>query len=86
LSDLYFLDKKYTTIITNPPFSAGKKVVQWCIQQAYDHLTDWGVVWIVVPTNKWAKSYINYTQEIFGSEKVKIIALEAGYRVWTATK
>ena len=40
LSDNYFSDKKYTTIITNPPFSAGKAIVKEFIQSAYDHLSE----------------------------------------------
>ncbi len=38
LSDLYFADKQYDVIITNPPFSAGKKVVKQFLTQAYEHL------------------------------------------------
>ena len=38
LSDTYFSDKFYSTIVINPPFSAGKKVVKQMIQQAYEHL------------------------------------------------
>jgi 16S rRNA (guanine1207-N2)-methyltransferase len=86
LSDSYFSDKTYTTIITNPPFSAGKAIVREFIQSAYDHLSVWWVLWMVVPTNKWAKSYITITEWIFWLEKVKIVALEAWYRVWIAIK
>jgi 16S rRNA G1207 methylase RsmC len=40
LSDTYFSDKKYNTIITNPPFSAGKAIVKEFIQSSYDHLIE----------------------------------------------
>ena len=86
LSDKYFLDKKYNIIVTNPPFSAGKKIVNLFIKESYDSLIDGWILRIVVPTNKWAKSYISYTEEIFWKENIKIIALEAWYRVWIATK
>lgn len=86
LSDAYFLEKMYQVIITNPPFSAGKKVVCDFIQQAYNHLDRDGLLWIVVPTNKWAKSYIKITEEIFWANNIEIIALEAWYRVRTARK
>jgi 16S rRNA (guanine1207-N2)-methyltransferase len=86
LSDNYFSDKKYTTILSNPPFSAGKKIVKEFIQLSYDHLLDWWILWMVVPTNKWAKSYITITESIFWKNNIKIIALEAGYRVRVATK
>lgn len=86
LSDNYFSDQKYHTIITNPPFSAGKSTVKEFIQSSYDHLVEWWVLWMVVPTNKWAKSYVTITESIFWKESVNIIALEAGYRVRIAIK
>ena len=86
LLDNYFSDKKYTTILTNPPFSAGKAVVKEFIQSSYAHLIEWWVLWMVVPTNKWAKSYVTITESIFWKNNVNIIALEAGYRVRIATK
>ncbi len=86
LSDDYFSDKKYHIIITNPPFSAGKSVVKSFIEQSYAHLHDNGILWMVVPTNKWAKSYIKITEEIFWTKNIEIIALEAWYRVRTARK
>ncbi len=52
LSDIYFSDKKYHIIITNPPFSAGKSAVRLFIEQSYEHLHDDGILWMVVPTNK----------------------------------
>ena len=86
LSDNYFSDKKYNTILTNPPFSAGKKTVTAFIEQSYSHLVEGWVLWMVVPTNKWAKSYVAITEEIFWKNNIRIVALEAGYRVRTATK
>jgi hypothetical protein len=44
------------------------------------------VLWMVVPTNKWAKSYVTITESIFWQNNINIIALEAGYRVRTAIK
>jgi hypothetical protein len=49
-------------------------------------LVEWWVLWMVVPTNKWAKSYVTITESIFWEKNVNIIALEAGYRVRTAIK
>lgn len=73
-------------IISNPPFSAGKKVVQAFIRQSYDHLRPGGKLWLVVPTNKWAKSYIKINQEIFGADAITIVTIEAWYRVRYSTK
>lgn len=86
LSDSYFLKKSYDIIISNPPFSAGKQVVKEFIRQAYNHLRPGGRLWLVVPTNKWAKSYITINQEIFGEDAITIVAIEAWYRVRYATK
>ena len=86
LSDNYFSDKLYDVILTNPPFSAGKKVVKQFLQQGYDHLKVWGMIWIVIPTKKGAKSYIDRCREEFGISSITIQSLEAGYRVWTIEK
>lgn len=86
LSNDYFVDKKYNIILTNPPFSAGKKTVTSFIEQSYNHLVEGWVLWMVVPTNKWAKSYVTITETIFWKNNIRIVALEAWYRVRIATK
>lgn len=83
LSDKYFSDKLYNTIILNPPFSAGKKAVKQMITQAQAHLAAKWALRIVVPTKKGAKSYIDRCREEFGVTSITIQSLEAGYRVWT---
>ncbi len=52
LTDKYFQNKKYDYIITNPPFSAGKAVVQEFIKQSYSHLKDGGQFRCVAPTQR----------------------------------
>lgn len=84
--DKYFSHQSYNYIISNPPFSVGKKTVQSFISESYRYLVPWGQLWLVAPTNKGAKSYISYTEEIFGKNQVEVMALESGYRVWRATK
>lgn len=86
LTDKYFTNKTYNTIIINPPFSAGKATVKNFIKTAYDHLEEGGLLWIVIPTNKWAKGYVSLCQAEYGKNKTQIIALEAGYRIRTVTK
>lgn len=86
LADNYFVGKQYQSIITNPPFSAGKKVVKEVIKQGYDHLSPDGVMRIVIPTKKGAKSYLERCRTEFGPASVTIQALEAGYRVRTLEK
>ena len=86
LSDKYFSDKSYSTIVINPPFSAGKKIVKQMIQQSYEHLAPKWALRIVVPTKKWAKSYVDRCRQEFGATSLTIQSLEAGYRVWTVEK
>ena len=86
LSDSYFSDKKYDSIVMNPPFSAGKKVVKEFLKQGYEHLAPRGMMWVVIPTKKWAKSYLERCREEFGVWSITIQSLEAGYRVWTIEK
>jgi 16S rRNA (guanine1207-N2)-methyltransferase len=86
LTDKYFEGKEYDCIITNPPFSAGKKSVFAFISQSFNHLRPGGQLRLIAPTNKGAKSHITYTEEIFGVDNVEILALENGLRVWRATK
>lgn len=52
LDNTYFQEKRYHCIISNPPFSAGKKVVQQFISQSYQHLHTNGQLRLVAPTNK----------------------------------
>ncbi len=86
LTNKYFDNKEYDCILTNPPFSAGKKIVFEFIRQSFEHLRPGGQVWLVAPTNKGANSHITYTEEIFGTEQVETLALENGYRVRRGTK
>ncbi len=83
LSDSYFWDKKYDYILCNPPFSAGKSVVQRLIQESLIHLSQDGELWLVVPTKKWAKSYIEWCRSLFWDESITLHSLEAWYRVWS---
>lgn len=58
-SDIYKnVNSKYTSIITNPPIRAGKKVVYDIVMGAKDHLEKDGKLFIVIRKEQGAKSLI----------------------------
>ena len=63
-SDVYKnVNSKYTSIITNPPIRAGKKVVYDIVMNASDYLQDNGKLFIVIRKEQGAKSLIRDLQE-----------------------
>ena len=68
------VDNLYTSIITNPPIRAGKKVVYDIVMNAKSHLEDNGRLFLVIRKEQGAKSLIrdlekNYTVEILNKKK-----------------
>ena len=57
------VDSKYTTIVTNPPIRAGKKVVYDIVMNAKDHLEVNGRLFVVTRKEQGAKSLIKDLQE-----------------------
>ena len=53
------ISKKYSTIITNPPIRAGKKIVYEILFNAKDYLIDGGVIYLVIRKDQGAKSLIS---------------------------
>lgn len=53
------ITKKYKTIITNPPIRAGKKIVYEILINARNHLTDDGILYLVIRKEQGAKSVIS---------------------------
>lgn len=56
---------KYNAIFVNPPFSAWKKTCFGLIDAAKVALKEGWLLYFVAPTNKWAKSYAKYLEEVF---------------------
>lgn len=52
------VSKKYTSIVTNPPIRAGKKIVYDMVMNARDYLEDNGKLFIVIRKEQGAKSLI----------------------------
>ena len=76
--------KKFDVILTNPPFSAGKKVCTEIIQQSHEHLNRDGLFQLVAPHNKGGESLKKIMLEIFGN--VGELCKKRGYRVYISIK
>ena len=77
-------DKRFDVILTNPPFSAGKKVCIGFIEQSFEHLNKGGSLQLVAPHNKGGESLKKIMLSIFGN--VDELAKKRGYRVYHSLK
>ncbi len=77
-------DKKFNSIIVNPPQTAGKKVCHQIIEESLDYLEDGGILQLVVRHQKGGKSLMAKMNEVFGN--AKDIAKKSGYRVYISVK
>ena len=65
-SDCYSnVSDKYSTIITNPPIRAGKKVVYDIVMNARNHLEDGGNLFLVIRKEQGAKSLIVDLEKVY---------------------
>ena len=71
------VDSKYTTIVTNPPIRAGKKVVYDIVMNAKDHLEVDGKLFVVIRKEQGAKSLIKDLQE--NGYNVDILEKKGGF-------
>ena len=71
------VDSKYTTIVTNPPIRAGKKVVYDIVMNAKKYLDVDGKLFLVIRKEQGAKSLIKDMQEI--GYKVDILEKKSGF-------
>lgn len=87
-SDLFahpeLINKKFDTILTNPPFSAGKRVCFNFIEQSFGHLNNKGILFLVAPHNKGGESLKKKILEVFGNAGE--ITKKSGYRVYIGIK
>ena len=77
-------NKKFDTILTNPPFSAGKILCKEFIRQSRDHLNDEGLLQLVAPHNKGGESLKKSMLDVYGT--VGELAKKSGYRVYISVK
>ena len=64
------VNDKYNVIITNPPIRAGKKIVYNIVMNAKNHLTDDGVLYIVIRKEQGAKSMLRDLEEYYITEVI----------------
>ena len=70
------VEAKYTSIITNPPIRAGKKIVYDIVMNAKDYLEDNGKLFIVIRKEQGAKSLIVDLEKVY---HVDILAKKKGF-------
>ncbi|MBQ9456895.1 MAG: class I SAM-dependent methyltransferase [Bacilli bacterium] len=84
-SDIYSnIEASFTTIVTNPPIRAGKKVTYAMYAGAIDHLNEGGRLVLVIRKQQGASSCKRYLETLFS--KVEVVAQHKGYRILIATK
>lgn len=76
------INSKYSTIITNPPIRAGKKVVYEILEGAKDYLLPGGRLFFVVRKEQGAKSIISDMQKIYN---VEVLEREKGFFIIKCT-
>ena len=77
-------DMRFDGILSNPPVSAGMKIVLPIIEQAPTHLVSNGVFEMVVRSKIGGKRLVKVIEETFGN--VEVLARESGYRVLMSKK
>ena len=75
------INKKYNTIITNPPIRAGKKVVYEILLNARNYLTNNGVLYLVIRKEQGALSTISDLKKYYN---VSIINKSKGFFIISA--
>lgn len=77
-------DMRFDVILSNPPVSAGMKIVLPIIEQAPSHLAEHGIFQIVVRSKIGGKRLVKVVEETFGN--VEVLARGSGYRVLMSKK
>ena len=72
------VNTKYTSIVTNPPIRAGKKVIYDMLFNAKEYLTDDGNLYFVIRKQQGAKSMMNDLEKEYNLE---IIEKKKGYYI-----
>ena len=72
--------KKFDVIVSNPPYSAGKKIVEQIIEHAPEHLNSGGSLQIVGRHNKGGRMYSEKMGEVF--KTVTADYKKSGFRVY----
>jgi len=73
------ITSKYDLIVTNPPIRTGKKVIYKMFEDAGQHLTDNGSLYMVIQKKQGAMSAIKFCQTIY--KDVQVIKKKSGYMI-----
>ncbi|WP_134169716.1 MULTISPECIES: methyltransferase [unclassified Breznakia] len=77
-------ERRFESIITNPPIRAGKQVVYKLLADSYAHLVDDGCLYFVMRKSHGAKSAQKYVESIFGN--CQLLAKDKGFYVYKSSK
>jgi len=78
-------DRRFNTVVSNPPISAGmRRVVEPLVSGAVEHLEAGGLLQLVVQSNKGGRTLARMIDEHFGGHLVA--SKGSGYRVLVACK
>lgn len=77
-------DERFDTILTNPPIRAGKKTVYAFFEGALDHLSEGGILYVVIQKKQGAPSAQAKLNELFGH--CDVIERKAGYHILRCRK
>ena len=75
-------DKKFNLIASNPPISAGLKIVGKIVEEAKNHLVEKGIIEIVL--RKGVNTISSLMEKTYGN--VEIVARKSGYKVLKSIK
>lgn len=73
------INKKFDTIITNPPIRAGKSVIYKMYEDSKAHLNANGILFLVINKKHGAPSTISFLETIF--DNVEVLDKKAGFNV-----
>ncbi len=76
------LDDKFDCIVSNPPIRIGKEKLYSLFAQAYEHLNENGMMYLVIRKQQGAKSAMTYLGEL--GLKVELLNKDKGYWIISA--
>ena len=77
-------EMKFSSIITNPPIRAGKKVIFDIYDGAYKHLANDGELWVVIQKKQGAPSSKAHLEELFSN--CEVVCKNKGYFILKSRK
>ena len=76
--------RQFDTIISNPPVSRGRLVVEELIRDSCTRLSENGALWLVIHTRGGARRYMKLLSELF--PQAVTVTISGGFRVLHALK